>query len=204
MKKYKNKYYNDINHKQYSDLKLITIRIASNKVISTYYNKLIETINAIPLGGKVVDIGTAQGVTLNFIHNIRPDLDLYGIDMSDVKDMLPDYVKFIQADIISDKIDEKDFDLIISRHLIEHLNISDLPIFFDKCYSMLNKNGKCFILAPALSNRFYDDPTHIRPFNKKSLKRLFTISNFNNIESFNCYAFNIPKGMKFAFAIGVK
>jgi len=207
---YNKKYFNNIKHIPFSNLKKRIIKLLSKlPLFSTYYYKLINLVYSLPKNAKVLDIGCAQGSTLNFIHNLRPDLKLCGLDFSDVKELLPRYVTFIKSNIIKDEIKEKNFDFIISRHLIEHLQVNDVPNVFKKSYDLLNKKGKLFILAPALSNHFYNDPSHIRPYNKESLRRLFLLFGFKNIKTFNNCEFNFPfyifkKGMKFTFGFGTK
>jgi SAM-dependent methyltransferase len=210
-KEYSKNYFNKINHKKQSNMKKLGLNILeSTPLFSKYYFYFLKILRNLPKNAKVLDIGCAQGSTLNFIHNIRPDLELYGTDLSDVKKLLPKYVKFIKADITKDKLKEKNFDFIISRHLIEHLNVSDVPKVFEKSYNLLKNGGILFVLCPRLSNSFYRDPTHIRPYNKESLRRLFEMSNFKKIKSFNSYEFNIPfniilrKKMKLCFGFAKK
>lgn len=192
-KKYNQQYFEKVKHDNFTVKKKLAINfISKTRLFSKYYYQLIKIIKETPHNGKVLDIGCSHGGFLNFIHNLRPDLKLYGLDISDVGHLLPDFITFIQKDVINEKIEETGFDLIVSRHLIEHLNIQDVPIFFKKTFDLLKKEAIIFILCPILSNKFYDDPTHIRPYNKKSLYRLFEISDFKQIITYNGYEFNPP------------
>jgi len=213
-KSYSKGYYNKIKHKKMSGFKKALFKlISSTPFVSRYYfvlNKLILSLNPrFDKKIKVLDIGCAQGGFLNFLKNIRPDFELYGMDISDMKKLLPKNVKFINKNIITDKLPKDKFDLIVSLHLIEHINVSDVPIFFERAKKLLNKNGVLFVLAPRLSQEFYNDPTHIRPYNKESLERLFKMAEFKTFKTFNNDEFNFPfnkllNSMKLCFGFGIK
>jgi len=201
--KYHVKYFGKVTHGSLSFSKRLFLKLTSSVPVSRYYYELMFILNCLPKGSKVLDVGCSHGGFLNFLHNLRPDLNLYGTDLSDVSNLLPKNVTFIQADFINDTFDETDFDLIISRHLIEHLNVFDVPLFFQKAYTLLKDGGKCFILCPNLSYDFYKDPTHVRPYNKFSLRRLFEMSNFVKIKSFDCQEFPF-RGMKLSIGWAIK
>ncbi len=131
------------------------------------------------------------------------------MDISNVQNMLPKNVKFINKNIITDKLPSKKFDFIVSLHLIEHLSVSDVPVFFERARKMLKKNGILFVLTPRPSYEFYNDPTHIRPYNKESLKRFFNMANFTKFNTFDNDEFNFPfnkimNSMKVCFGFGIK
>lgn len=202
--KYNKLYFNKQNHLPLSKWKMAYLRLTKYfPFFSRYYFELLKVVDSLPSGAKVLDVGCSHGGFLNFLSNLRPDLKLYGTDLSNVGNLLPKCVTFIQADFIHDTITEASFDLVISRHLIEHLLVPDVPLFFDKTHQLLNSGGYCFILCPNLSNNFYNDPTHIRPYNKYSLDKLFRLSNYSKIRSFNCR--EVPFfGMKLSLAWGIK
>jgi len=187
--------------------------LSATPFISRYYfvlNKFLTKFNR-ERGGKlkVLDVGCAQGGFLNFISNIQPNSELYGMDITNVRSLLPRKVKFIHGNIITDKLPLEKFDLIVSLHLIEHLNVSDVPVFFERARKMLKKNGVLFVLTPRLSYDFYNDPTHIRPYNKESLSRLFDMANFEKVRTFDNDEFNFPinklmSSMKLCFGFGIK
>lgn len=208
--KYNDKYYENTVHLKLPNYKKVAINILSkNRFVSTYYFNLINIIQKLPKNAKIIDLGCSNGGFLNFLGQVRPDLCLNGLDISDVHNLVPKNVNFIQKDIISENLDIGKFDAVFSRHLIEHLNVSDVPIFFNKCNDLLKKEGICFVLCPTISYDFFSDPTHIRPYNKYSLERLFKISNFESIQVFEGHEYNFPvtaikKGMKLCYGYGLK
>ncbi|MFC1648859.1 class I SAM-dependent methyltransferase [Nanoarchaeota archaeon] len=194
---YADNYYEKPKHLPFTKKKRSMLRVVSaTPVISSYYYHLVNIIESLPKKAKVLDIGCSHGGFLNFIHNIRPDLQLYGCDLSDVSKLLPKFVKFIQKDVINEDIKQKDFNLVISRHLIEHLQVQDVPKYFDRCYKLLKKGGIFFNLTPRWHKGFYSDPTHIRPYNKNSLRRLYEMSGFKDIKTYNKDDFNFPFNIK--------
>ncbi|MFH1211705.1 MAG: class I SAM-dependent methyltransferase [Candidatus Woesearchaeota archaeon] len=207
--KYQREYYGRVEHKKFSNAKRIAVNaVMKSHIVSAYYCNLLKILDSLPKNSKVLDIGCSHGGFLNFVSNIRPDLKLYGTDISDVSKLLPKKIHFIQADIVNDELKEKGFDFIVSIHLIEHLDPGDVQAVFNKAYGLLNKNGHCLFLAPRLSQRFYDDPTHIRPYNKGSLTRLFSMAGFKAIKAYNRCELNFPfslfKPMKLAFGFARK
>lgn len=63
------------------------------------------------------------------------------------------------------------FDKIISYSVLEHLHN---PVkFIQECYRVLKYGGEIEIEAARVSKNFWDDdPTHVRPYTKNSLRRL--------------------------------
>ncbi len=103
--------------------------------------------------------------------------------------MLPDYVNFSNCDIDQDFLPFKDgsFDLVVSNFVIEHL--INPQKFFAESFRVLKSGGYFYcsteyyisLFCPEGYN-FYSDPTHIRPWTKKSLKTLAKMSGFEIYE----------------------
>ena len=90
-----------------------------------------------------------------------------------------------QLNLETDKISLKNnsCDLITANSLIEH--ISNPENFLQECKRTLKDNGILIIVTPDWSlnvKNFYDDPTHIRPYTKKSLSFLLKSPGFKNIQ----------------------
>lgn len=93
------------------------------------------------------------------------------------------------ADIIFDLekgIPMKDemMNLVICRHLLEHLH--DPVYFFDEIYRVLKKDGGLILVTEKpKAKKFWDDPTHVRPYNRKSLETLSEKAGFKKYQVYN-------------------
>ena len=190
---YSKKYYTKKNHSDNLDFLQKKFLILNNKfpVFSNYYFQLFKVLNKIPLNGKVLDIGIASGTFVNFLRKIRPDLKFVGLDLTEISDLLPKNIKFIKADATKFKLKEK-FDFIICNHLFEHLPVGDVSKVIINIEKHLTKNGYFWFTTPTFSKAFFNDPTHIRPYNKESMKRLLIMYGLKNYKLFEGYYFTFP------------
>src|SRR3989344_3050671 len=95
------------------------------------------------------------------------------------------------CDLEKDKIPHKNnsFDYILCLAIIEH--ISNYNNLFNELNRVLKPRGMLFITTFDFKNtkRFYDDYTHVKPYTKKSLKkiledygfRVLFVKNFRNL-----------------------
>lgn len=149
----------------------------------------LKLIPHIKSAKKILDIGCGQAETLKFIREyINSDAELYGVDLEKNKN-LPSFVKFYEADIEEEKLpfENEYFDTVISTFVLEHLQ-NPQQLFFET-NRVLKKGGYFYcvtenytsVFLPGRFN-FYSDPTHIRPWTKKSLKALAEMSGFEVIK----------------------
>ncbi len=150
--------------------------------------KLIAIPN-IKSASKILDIGCGTGEVLEYIKRfLNSSAELFGVDL-ERNFMLPDYVNFSNCDIDQDFLPFKDgsFDLVVSNFVIEHL--INPQKFFAESFRVLKSGGYFYcsteyyisLFCPEGYN-FYLDPTHIRPWTKKSLKTLAKMSGFEIYE----------------------
>ncbi len=169
-------------------------RIASNNQFLTklYFRltnisvKKLKEIPNITMASNVLDIGCGTGETLNYIKNfINPNTDLYGVDV-EKNPYLDKNISFSLCDIDNDKLpyEENKFDVVITNFVLEHLkNPQNL---FLESFRVLKPGGFFYcstdyytsIYCPDYWN-FYSDPTHVRPWTKRSLKTLGDMSGFD-------------------------
>jgi len=198
---FKNSYFNKIRYtNKLSFGKKTFVNITSiTPIFSSYYYNFFKIFLKLPKNASVLEVGIAAGPFTNFMHSLRPDLKYYGLDFSDVKNLLPSYVNFIKADATNFNLD-KEFDFIVSNHLIEHIDISKVNNVIENIYNHLKKGKYFWITTPTFSYNFFDDPTHIRPYTKITLFRLLKMNSFKNIHTKEGYNFNFPyiiKNFKF-------
>ena len=144
-------------------------------------NKFIRYLKTLPRNAKVLDAGCGTGNNSRYIHKIRPDLKIYGVDInSNLQKKVPKYMNFKPISVENLKCFKNGyFDCILCFHLIEHLR--DPTIAISEFNRVLKRKGVIFAESPSwistimpIGYNFYDDPTHIRPYTKKSFKILFS------------------------------
>lgn len=192
-KEYSKKYYKKVSFKNnFSLFEKIFLNISTKTtIVSRYYYVLLNVLNKIPEWWEVLDVWVANWTFLNFIKRLRPDLKFYWLDITDTKDLLPDYINFIKDDATNFNLNKK-FDLIISNHLIEHLPINLVPKMLWCINNHLSDDSIFLFVVPSLSEKFYNDPTHIRPYNKTSMETLLKISNYSNFKIYEENYFKFP------------
>lgn len=65
------------------------------------------------------------------------------------------------------------FDLILMSHVIEHFPPLDLKNFIDGYLEFLLPNGYLVIATPLMSNYFYDDFDHVKPYQPAGILQVF-------------------------------
>lgn len=147
--------------------------------------KKLKYIPNIKEASKILDVGCGTGETLEYIKRfLNSQSKVHGIDL-EKNPILPDYVNFTVCDIDESSIPYQDnvFDIVISNFVIEHLK-NPQKLFLES-YRVLKPGGYFYcstdyytsLYCPDYWN-FYSDPTHIRPWTKRSLKTLAQMSGF--------------------------
>jgi len=148
----------------------------------------LNIVKTLPKNAKVLDVGCGKGTYLKEIHKIRPDLKLYGIDIGEVKEFLPKYIDFTKCSGDNLPFEDETFDFVFCFHVLEHvLNPHDFMMEFNR---VLKKDGYVYIEMPYYKTayipdgdmNFWSDPTHIRPYNYKSVERLLKENGFEVIK----------------------
>jgi len=105
---------------------------------------------------KFIELGPGNGYISNIL--LRLGLNGIGYDLSDSacnnnRSTNIEYIKSgtysaVNADFFGISEQEK-VDIIISSHVLEHVPTDELDTYFEKCKSILNKNGKIITLVPS-------------------------------------------------------
>jgi 2-polyprenyl-3-methyl-5-hydroxy-6-metoxy-1,4-benzoquinol methylase len=78
---------------------------------------------------------------------------------------------------------------IFCSHLIEHMSYEEATRFLDLCHQALVPGGRLLVVTPnpedlaVISQIFWLDPTHVRPYPKLLVERMLTAAGFHVIYS---------------------
>jgi len=121
---------------------------------------------------KILDIGCGDGSFMQWF----PPGRIMGIDTneSSVKLCREKGLNVIMMDALKIDLEEK-FDAVHCSHIIEHFYPYQLHQFLKRIDEMLVPGGLLIIRTPLLWDGFYDDLTHIRPYNPSVLIRYSSV-----------------------------
>ncbi len=177
--KYSESYYSKYRH-------TTSIRRYFSKKIKYYPRQLFKTLEK-KSPKTVLDIGCGTGGMLSKIKSAGFGEIFYGMDIGHAEN-LPEFIHYSRCDAYHLPYSDKSFDFVIIRHLLEHLD-NPIPAVFE-AKRVLKDGGYVYIEVPSVKSlfspfgvNFYDDPTHIRPFTKTSLKRLLEDQGFEDIRT---------------------
>ncbi|MFH1211704.1 MAG: class I SAM-dependent methyltransferase [Candidatus Woesearchaeota archaeon] len=151
-----------------------------------FLNEKINLILKLPKKAKILDVGCGLCTFLKYVHTIRPDIKLFGIDVSSgIESRIPNFIEFKKAS--GDKIPYKDntFDLVICQHVLEHVqNPEDFAMEIKRVTKehviiAVPNFRKTFLWDSA---NFWSDYTHVKPFTKTSLHKLLESCGFRRIK----------------------
>ena len=158
----------------------------TDKPFTTYPKKLATYLSSrfnIKKDCKILELGCGRGELLNSFIDLG--IDGYGTDISDYSKKKYPKIKFTESNILKEKkipFSDNFFDFVYSKSFIEHFY--DPDFIFTEIFRVLKPNGKVLTLTPDwqfMSEVFYDDSTHKRPFTTKSLKEIQIITGYSDV-----------------------
>lgn len=129
--------------------------------------------------GKLLDMGCGSGYLLQFIEKERPELDLYGVDLS--AEGIKTASNRTKANLNAgntNKLPYKDseFDYLVSTEVLEH--ISDIKETIKETHRVLKLGGRFIHITPYKD--YIPSPEHVREYDESSIS-LF--SEFSNVKT---------------------
>ena len=100
-------------------------------------------------------------------------------------------------------VENESQDITISLAVIEHLQ--DPSHFLAETFRVLKEGGILWMSTPdikAIGAKFWDDPTHVHPYTRISLKKLLEINGFTNISitpNYRCKPLSMYKDRRLNF-----
>lgn len=157
-----------------------------NKRLLTTYNKLLNFLKCKQIleGKNLLDLGSGEGSFVSVCKDLN--INAYAMDA---------YTQKINFEIDNLPYDSNYFDFITLTSLIEH--IANPKIILKEIHRILKPEGIVIITTPNFRycyDIFYDDPTHVKPYTKKSIERLLS---FYDLEIIKTVPFLVNKSTIF-------
>lgn len=149
------------------------IKKLKNALLSYDYEekKILTYLNKYSHGGKILDVGCGYGRILKFLK--ANGVNAYGIDVN------PEIVKSCCVDGLNVKsVDDfvfshGDWDTILMIHVIEHMDSEKCFKFIDQYLDLLKPGGILIIATPLLTDYFYEDFDHVKPYLPVGIQMVF-------------------------------
>jgi len=147
--------------------------------------KKLSSVPNIKNADKILDVGCGTGNIIDYIGRfLNPKAKFYCLDL-DKNPLLSEKIEFSKCDVDVEAFlfSDNEFDVVISSFVIEHLkNPQNL---FSETFRTLKSGGYFYCVTDYYTSvfcpdgyNFYSDPTHVRPWTKKSLSTLAEMSGF--------------------------
>jgi SAM-dependent methyltransferase len=122
-------------------------------------------------GKRVLDVGCGYGRFLERLH--AAGLDVTGIEANAniVSANRRRGLRCLGADEFN--ANREEYDVILMSHFIEHFSPKKLLAVMDGYLDRLKKGGRLVIATPLMSDYFYDDFDHIKPYQPAGLRLVF-------------------------------
>lgn len=130
----------------------------------------------------MLDVGCGNGKSMKLMKALRPDLEIEGLDFTDMTPFLPEIFKFTQGSVdnLTELYPESSFDAVVCQHVLEHLAYP-VPMM-NGIVHVLKKGGEVFmetpnwtrLLVPFSHLWFWSDYTHVRPSSRYAMFRILS------------------------------
>jgi SAM-dependent methyltransferase len=157
--------------------------------VRAYQRRYVEVFAP---GARVLDVGCGEGVFLALLKDAgRVGI---GVDRSpaDIARARARGLEVVEQDALAFIAEHREsFDGVFCAHLIEHLTPSDAVELIEGFRAALKPGGRLVLITPevrdleVLTERFWLDLTHVRPYPQALLNALLPALGFDVIESGN-------------------
>jgi SAM-dependent methyltransferase len=122
-------------------------------------------------GRRVLDVGCGYGRLLKMI--LASGLEATGVDVNPeiVAVNRKNGLRCLTAEEFRNSPDQ--YDIVVMAHVIEHFPPAELLEFMDGYLDHLKPGGQLIIATPLLSEYFYDDFDHVRPYQPDGILMVF-------------------------------
>ena len=168
---------------KYIKTKSFTNKLKKQKLGKKFHNRYVTT-NREPFfdiakryvekDSKILDIGCGDGGFAKYID--RPDTYMIDGNEDSINAIKSDFKNAICAKLPILPYEDNFFDLIHTSHVVEHLEPQELYDLLKEVDRCLKPEGHLVISAPLLWSKFYNDLSHIKPYNPQVF-RIYLCSN---------------------------
>jgi SAM-dependent methyltransferase len=159
--------------------------------LRAYHARYLDMLDAAPRALPVLDLGCGSGVMLELVR--ERGRNGIGVERSDeafrtarakgLEVVCADALEFLSAQ------SAPAYGSIYCAHLIEHLSYSDACRLLSECRRVLAPQGRLIVITPnpvsldVISETFWLDPTHVRPYPRPLLERMAERAGFALVAS---------------------
>jgi len=157
-------------HKKWLKDKSKEDRIILNQRVLLNMKEFFKFVLNRQFKGKLLDLGCGDGSFVKCCQNA--DIDAVGIDISDGVNFEHDKLLY----------EDSQFDIVFMYSVLEHIH--DPSNILNEIKRVLVDKGIVIIITPNLDQvklNFFDDPTHVRPYNPRSIVWLMNSFDFENL-----------------------
>jgi len=171
------------------------LQVESSFLMKTLMEIYFSSVHAflrkqIPRKARILDVGSSSGHFMEYVETIESGWELIGVDMSihAVEEGRKKGREIIHSSFEELDIPDQTFDLIIVKHIIEH--VVDPKQFLLKANRLLKKNGKLYLETPNTScldfkifKKYWGGihfPRHTYMFSDKNIDELLKTTMFGN------------------------
>lgn len=135
--------------------------------------------NVIKKEDKILDIGAGNGSFAQFCD--RKDMYLYDGNKESIASLKNRFPNVFHGKLPQLPFENNLFDVIHLSHIVEHLPPEALYQTLKECDRCLRAFGRLIISAPLLWEGFYDDLSHVKPYNPYIFQKYLCGSNKENL-----------------------
>lgn len=129
---------------------------------------------------RIIDLGCGAGWLAGIIGNFGPTIavDLSSTTIAEASKKYP-HVKFIQADVLDWNYPRKQFDIVISQEVIEH--VEDQKKYLEIAYGLLREGGYLILTTPNARTLYAMTEEQRSSWTQQPIENWLTIGEFKNL-----------------------
>lgn len=141
----------------------------------TEENRMIKTLlRDIDRNATVLEVGSGYGNKLRLLQDIGFG-NVVGVEKNEalVEKARNDNLRILTIEEFEREFTEKQFDVLLLSHIIEHFQYQELKEFIEHYLAYLKDNGVLLVVTPIMNDSFYDDFDHVKPYSHLGILSVF-------------------------------